>query len=189
MMSVVYEEHTPPGWNYNPSGWDDRIPLLGLAFLGFGIASYLALYQLNFFSNVWEPFFGEGSRNVLHSSISRILPIPDGAIGAIAYAVDFITGVIGGKRRWRNMPWIVILFGIAVGPLGLVSILLVIIQPVLFHSWCTLCLSSAAISVLMIGPAMDEMLASLQYLKRVKNSGNSVWKAFWGEKKIINKIN
>ncbi len=78
------------------------------------------------------------------------------------------------------MPWIVVLFGIAVGTLGLVSILLVILQPVVFHSWCTLCLASAVISVFMIGPAMDELLASLQYLKGVKHSGHSVWKAFWG---------
>jgi hypothetical protein len=27
---------------------------------------------------------------------------------------------------------------------------------------------------------MDEMLASLQYLQRVKLCGRSVWKAFWG---------
>jgi hypothetical protein len=32
----------------------------------------------------------------------------------------------------------------------------------------------------MIGPAMDEFLASLQYLKRQKAAGRSVWKAFWG---------
>jgi hypothetical protein len=32
----------------------------------------------------------------------------------------------------------------------------------------------------MIGPAMDEMLASLQYMKRVRDSGGSVWRRFWG---------
>ena len=80
------------------------------------------------------------------------------------------------------MPWIVILFGLAVGPLGFVSIMLVIFQPVLFDVWCTLCLASAAISVAMIGPAMDEVLASLQYLKRIKRSNVSLWKAFWGYK-------
>ncbi len=78
------------------------------------------------------------------------------------------------------MPWIVILFGLAVGPLGAVSILLVILQPVLFDAWCTLCLASALISVLMIGPAMDEVLASLQHLKRVGDAGGSRRRAFWG---------
>jgi hypothetical protein len=36
----------------------------------------------------------------------------------------------------------------------------------------------------MIGPAMDEVLASLQYLKRVKKSNVSLWKAFWGYKSV-----
>lgn len=79
------------------------------------------------------------------------------------------------------MPWIVILFGIAVGPLGAISILLVILQPVMFDAFCTLCLASALISVLMIGPAMDEVLASLQHIKRQQKLGASVWGAFWGK--------
>jgi len=120
----------------------------------------------------------------LHSAVSKVLPIPDGALGAIAYLADVVTGAIGSSKRWRTMPWIVVLFGIAVGPLGLVSILLVILQPVVFQSWCTLCLASAVISVFMIGPAMDELLASMQYLKRVKHSGHSVWKAFWGNSEM-----
>jgi hypothetical protein len=78
------------------------------------------------------------------------------------------------------MPWIVVVFGLAVGPLGVVSILLVIFQPVLFDAWCTLCLVSALISVLMIGPAMDEFLASLQHLTRQHLQGRSLWRALWG---------
>lgn len=181
-------ENTPPGWEYNPSTWDQRIPIIILALIGTGIATYLALYQLEILPSVWEPFFGSGSEKILNSSVSNILPIPDAALGAIAYLVDVVAGVIGGSGRWRKMPWIVVVFGVAVGPLGLVSILLVILQPVLFDSWCTLCLASAVVSLTMIGPAMDEMLASLQYLKRVKKSGKSVWKAFWGNQEVINQV-
>ena len=148
--------------------------------LGFVIAGYLALYQWRFFAVVWEPFFGDGSRIILNSSVSRILPIPDAALGALGYLADAITGIIGRRDRWRTMPWIVIIFGLAVGPLGLVSVLLVILQPVMFEAWCTLCLASALISVLMIGPASDEVLASLQYLKRERLEGRSLWPAFWG---------
>jgi len=183
------EDYTPPGWDYNPSTWNQRIPIILLALLGTAIATYLALYQLNVYTTVWEPFFGKGSEKILNSSISQILPIPDAALGAIAYFVDVVAGVIGGVGRWKKMPWIVVVFGIAVGPLGLVSILLVILQPVLFDSCCTLCLASAVISVAMIGPAMDEFLASLQYLKRVKNCGRSTWKAFWGVKEVVNQVN
>lgn len=181
-------EAIPPGWDYNPASWGQRIPIVVLAIIGFGIAGYMALYQLNVFSTVWEPFFGDGSRKILNSSVSHILPIPDAALGALGYLADAVTGVIGGTRRWRTMPWIVIVFGLAVGPLGFISVILVILQPVLFDSWCTLCLASAIISVVMIGPAMDEFLASLQYMKRVKASGASTWKAFWGVKEETQKV-
>lgn len=181
-MQNFENDGVPPGWTYNPSTWEQRIPIVLLAIAGTGIAGYLSLYQLKLISRVWEPFFGNGSEIILKSHISKVLPIPDAALGFIAYIIDAITGVIGGTKRWRTMPWMVILFGIAVGPLGLVSVLLVVLQPVLFNSWCTLCLASAVISVWMIGPAMDETLASMQYMKHLKNSGKSGWKAFWGIK-------
>ena len=180
MSEPDYNERIPPGWDYNPAAWSERLPIVGLALVGFGIATYLALYQLDILSTVWEPFFGNGSRKVLNSKVSHVLPIPDAALGAFGYFLDAVTGLIGSRKRWRTMPWIVIVFGLAVGPLGFISIMLVVFQPVLFNSFCTLCLSSAVISVVMIGPAMDEMLASLQYLKRVRDSGGSTWRAFWG---------
>ena len=179
-MTANRSDEIPPGWDYNPAKWSQRLPIVGLALVGFGIATYLSLYQLDVFSSVWEPFFGDGSREILNSRISHILPIPDAALGAFGYLLDAVTGAIGGTKRWRTMPWIVVLFGLAVGPLGVVSILLVVSQPVLLGAWCTLCLASAIVSVVMIGPAMDEMLASLQHLRRAKDSGRSVWRTFWG---------
>ncbi|HET8649713.1 MAG TPA: vitamin K epoxide reductase family protein [Gemmatimonadales bacterium] len=173
-------EPIPPGWTYNPSSWGQRLPLVGLALLGFLIAGYLALYQWGVFPTVWEPFFGAGSRRILHSGVSRLLPFPDAALGALSYLADAVTGAIGPRDRWRTMPWITVIFGVAVGPLSAVSILLVILQPVLYQAWCTLCLASAVISILMIGPAMDEVLASLQFLRRRQLSNRSLWRAFWG---------
>ena len=171
---------TPPGWSYDPSSWSERLPLIGLALVGFGIAGYLALVQLGVFHRAWDPFFGNGSETILHSRVSRLLPIPDAALGAAGYLLDAASGAIGGRARWRTQPWVVVLFGFAVGPLGAVSLLLVILQPVLFQAWCTLCLASALVSLLMIGPAMDECLASLQFLVREHRAGRSVWRAFWG---------
>lgn len=179
-------EGIPPGWSYNPASWSQRLPIIGLAVLGFLIATYLSLYQYEVIDDVWEPFFGDGSEKILKSNVADVvekylgLPITDGALGAFSYLLDAIAGVIGGRKRWRTMPWLVVLFGLLVGPLGGISILLVILQPVLLDSWCTLCLTTAAISIAMIGPAMDEVLASLQHLKRVSLSGGSVWRAFWG---------
>ncbi|HWC14824.1 MAG TPA: vitamin K epoxide reductase family protein [Actinomycetota bacterium] len=170
----------PPGWSKNPSQWGERIPIVVLSLIGTAIATYLALYQLDVIEDVWEPFFGPGSRTILNSKVSHILPIPDAALGAFGYLLDAVTGMIGGEERWRRMPWIVVIFGLAVGPLGAVSILLVILQPVMFDAFCTLCLGSALISVLMIAPAMDEFLASLQHVQREKQRGRSLWRTFWG---------
>jgi uncharacterized membrane protein len=179
--------HIPPSWDYNPSSWSQRWPLIVVAFIGFVIALYLGLYQLHIFPTVWEPFFGKGSERVLNSFISKALPVPDALLGAFGYVLDVVTGIIGGTDRWRTKPWIVILFGIAIGPLGLISVMLVIFQPVLVGAWCTLCLVTAILSVVMISPAMDELLASLQYLQRRKQDGYSLWKAFWGTLSITEK--
>ena len=170
----------PPGWSYNPSTWSQRLPVIVLALVGTGIASYLAAYQLRWIDDVWEPFFGDGSRTILDSSASRVLPIPDAALGALGYLADAVTGAVGGRARWRTMPWIVVLFGLAVGPLGAISILLVILQPVVYDAWCTLCLASAIVSIVMIPPAVDEVLASLQHLRRERARGRSTWRVFWG---------
>ena len=181
-------ETIPPAWNYNPSSWPQRIPLIVVGFAGFCIAMYLAFYQMHIVNSVWDPFFGDGTEKVLTSKLSQKFPIPDALLGAFGYLVDVVTGIVGDTQRWKTKPWIVIIFGIAVGPLGLVSILLVISQPVIVGHWCTLCLCSAVISVIMISPAMDEFLASLQYLQRVKHKKLSVWKAFWGNKTIEQKV-
>ena len=169
----------PPGWRTNPSGWGQRLPIVVVALVGFAIATYLTLFQYGVVDTVWEPFFGDGSETVLESSLSRVLPVSDAALGALGYLADAVTGVMFGVQRWRRRPWIVILFGVAVGPFGLTSVLLVIAQPLLYDAYCTLCLVSAAISLSMIPPAVDEVLASLQHLRRVRRDGGSVWRAFW----------
>lgn len=174
----------PPGWTVNPSQWSQRLPIVGLALVGLAAATALALYQQGVIDTIWEPFFGEGTRQiVIESSFSRLFegwPIRDAGIGALGYLADAVTGVIGGTRRWSTMPWIVIVFGLFVVPLGAVSVMLTIFQPVLYDAFCTLCLVSGVISLAMIGPAVDEVLASLQHLKRERQAGRSVWSAFWG---------
>jgi uncharacterized membrane protein len=177
------DPHAPPGWSYNPASWPQRLPIVGAAVVGFLIAGYLALYQAGVFATVWDPVFGAGSAVVLNSWVAegavRYLGVSDAALGTFGYLADAVAGLIGGARRWRTMPWIVLLFGVFVGPLGAVSITLVILQPFV-GGWCFLCLVTAFISVLMIGPAMDEVLACLQYLRAEGRAGRSVWRAFWG---------
>jgi hypothetical protein len=97
-------ENVPPGWTYNPASWSERLPIIGVALLGFGIASYLALYQWNLFATVWEPFFSDGSSRVLHSFISRLLPIPDAALGAFAYLLDAAPRPSGARLDGARYP-------------------------------------------------------------------------------------
>ncbi len=182
------DKTTPPGWDYNPATWPQRIPIIGLALLGGVVAFYLTLFQWNVVRSIWEPFFSggpdhqNGSVKILKSTTSELFPWPftDGFLGTLGYVGDAVFGIFGGTQRWRTMPWVVIVFGILVGPLGAVSIGLVITQPLAYSTFCTLCVVTAIISVLMIGPAMDEMLASLQYLKLVRERGLPFWRYFWG---------
>ena len=50
----------PPGWDYSPSSWFQRMPIIILAFVGLYVSRYLAAYQLGHIDGVWEPFFAGG---------------------------------------------------------------------------------------------------------------------------------
>ena len=152
------------GTEPNPSAWGERAWVLALACIGFGIAMYLALYQWGIVKTVWEPFFGNGSERVLHSFISRLLPVPDAFLGALGYLGDIVTGLIGGANRWRTMPWMVLIYGVTVALVGLTALFLALLQPILFHTGCTLCLVSAFLSVCIVWLARREMEATLCYL-------------------------
>jgi|SRR5690242_6140041 len=174
------DDTRPPGWSHNPSQPSRRSVLVFFALLGFAISIYLSLYQLGVVANIWDPFFGDESSNVLHSELSRMLPVPDAALGAAAYLIEAILGAVGNRQRWRTQPWIVILYGLTVVGLGIVSIFLVIYQSAFLHAWCTLCLASAAISIGLVAPVTTEMRATIQHLKRESSRNDSVWRTFWG---------
>src|SRR5688572_28614194 len=150
----------PRPWDYNPSSWRQRIPICLLAFVAFLIAAYMALYQWRLIDGVWDPVFGKESQLVLDSDVSERMRgwflIPDAALGALAYLGDCIFGLAGSTRRWQYRPWLVILFGIDVIPLGVVSAILVVLQFTVVGHWCFLCLVTAAISLLLVYLAYDE---------------------------------
>jgi len=91
---MMHSEHIPPAWDYNPSTWWQRIPLVFIALVGFLIALYLGFYQIGIFPTVWEPFFGDGSERVLHSKVSRAFPVSDALLGAFGYVLDVINGTM-----------------------------------------------------------------------------------------------
>lgn len=161
----------PPGWDYSPSCWTNRIPIVALAFVGLIISRYLAAYQLGHIDAAWDPWFGTGSERIVTSSVSEAWPVADAGLGAAVYIIEIVTGVIGDKRRWRTMPWLVLLFGILIVPLGAVSVVFIIIQPIVIGTWCTLCLLGALAMLLQIPYSLDEILATLQFLKQRRQQG------------------
>lgn len=176
-----------PPFDRNPSAWSQRLPIVALAMVACLISIYLALYQWDLIDSVWDPFFGDGSEKVLDSDESKKmherLRIPDAALGAIGYLSEAVFGLAGSTRRWQYRPWLVILFGIDVIPLGIVSVVLVVIQGVVIGEWCTLCLVTAAISLLLVFLAYDEVWATILYLRRTWRSTRdraTFWRVFWG---------
>jgi hypothetical protein len=177
---ISYEgPNVPPGWSYNPSSWGERIPVIFLGWAGFFTARYLAGYQMGYSETIWDPFFGEGTVKVLTSKVSESFPVSDAGLGAFAYILDVIMGLAGKTARWRTMPWVVLIFGFLVIPLGIVSTTLIILQPLSVGSWCTACLLSALITIGMIPFTFDEVLASIQYLDKKRKQGESLWRVFW----------
>lgn len=168
-----------PGWSYNPSTWHQRTPMIVLGFVGWLISRYLAAFQLGYIDSVWDPFFGEGTRRVLTSDVSRMLPISDAGLGAFAYTAEFLMAWMGGRTRWRSMPWMVTFFFIVVVPLGLTHIILVILQPVAVGAWCTLCLAAAFLMLVMIPFTVDEVIVTGQFLRAARRDGQSLWRTFW----------
>ena len=169
----------PPGWDYNPSAWTQRIPVVALAFVGLFFSRYLAAFQLGHIEAAWDPFFGEGTERVITSEVSEAFPVPDAGLGAAVYVIEIVTGVIGDRRRWRTLPWLTLAFGLMIVPLGAVSILFIIIQPIVIGTWCALCLLGAAAMVVQIPYAFDELLATTQFLFDRAKKGRNLWHVFW----------
>tara|TARA_R110002095_G_scaffold124135_1_gene107840 strand:+ start:3409 stop:4050 length:642 start_codon:yes stop_codon:yes gene_type:complete len=174
-------------FDYNPSAWSQRIPICILACIAFLIATHMALFQWHLIDAPWDPIFGEQTRRVLESDVALKMHhwfgVPDAALGAIAYLGDAIFGLAGSTRRWQYRPWLVILFGIDVIPLGIVSVILVVCQATIVGDWCLLCLITAVISLILVVMAYDEVYASLKLLHRVwqqTHDKKMVWSVLWG---------
>ena len=169
----------PPGWTYNPSTWHQRAPMIGLAFVGWLLSRYLAAYQFGYIDRIWEPFFGDGTVRVLTSEMSKMWPISDAGLGATAYTFELLMAWMGGKTRWRTMPWMVTFFFILVVPLGLTHIILVISQPMIVGEWCTVCLAAAAVMLVMIPFTIDEVVAMGQFMAEQVRAGKPFWWTFF----------
>ena len=186
MEGMMDPKSIPPGWTYSPSTFAQRLPIAYLGLIGLMISRVLTAYQLGHIDHVWEPFFHgaaadprNGTEEIITSWVSKAWPIPDAGLGAISYMLEILMAVMGGRSRWRTMPWMVTFFGILVVPLGAVSIYFIIIQPILLGTWCTLCLAAALAMLIMIPIALDEVIAMGQYLYWSKCRGRPLIRTFF----------
>lgn len=169
----------PPGWTYNPSSWLQRMPMIALALIGFVLSRYLAAYQLRHIPTAWDPFFNGGTVQVLDSEVSKAWPISDAGLGSLSYMLEALSGFMGDQVRWRTMPWMVLMFFFLVVPLGVTSIVLVIMQPVMVGAWCAICLGTAIAMLIMIPLALDEVIAMTQFMLAARRQRKPLWSIFW----------
>lgn len=136
----------------------ERTILALLAALGALLSLYLGFYQLGVIGSVWDPLFGGGSSHaVLRSSVSRALPVPDALLGAANYAAELVLDLAGPADRARTRPWIVLLFALPVTAGAVTGAVLVVAQAVVLGRFCTLCLVSAGLSLLIAVVARPEI--------------------------------
>ncbi|MBS0615901.1 MAG: dTDP-glucose 4,6-dehydratase [Verrucomicrobia bacterium] len=183
LFAIIFPSHEkaetpslPPGWSYNPSTWPSRILIAFFATIGWFISRYLAAYQLGYIHTMWDPFFGNGTINVITSAVSRAFPVSDAGLGAASYTIELLLACYGGRMRWCHSPWLVIIYGILVVPVSIVSIVLIILQPLAVGSWCTLCILTAICMLVMATLAVGELVLVVQML--IKSRGTGFWKGF-----------
>jgi uncharacterized membrane protein len=176
----------PEPFEYNPSKWHQRVMISLVATVAFFISTYMGLFQWGLIDTAWDPVFGDQTAQVLKSDVSHKISswvnVPDAILGALAYLGDILFALAGSTRRWQFRPWLVILFGLDVIPLGIVSAVLVVLQGVAVGSWCFLCLVTAVISLVLVVMAYDEVWSCLKYLKLVYTRGGLriLWDTIWG---------
>lgn len=137
-----------------------------LAALGAAIAAYLASDELGAVGRVWDPIFGSASSQaVLHSSLSRALPVPDAALGAASYALELALALalLALIRRGQH-PWLDVAYGALALAMAVAGAALVAIQALWVRSFCALCLLSAAISWTVAALAFPTLTGGLRAL-------------------------
>jgi hypothetical protein len=163
----------PPGFDHNPTTYRRRARLAVLAFIGLLVALYLTLYQWDAWP-VWDPFFT--AEKVLDLSE----PVPDALAGVAAYGSELLLLALGGQDRWQRLPWACLALGAVLTTGAVVSIALIILQPALTGTFCTLCLVSAFVSLALFGLGIGEARAAWQHVRRELARGTALGDAVWG---------
>jgi uncharacterized membrane protein len=124
---------------------------------GLAVALYLTLFQAKVVSTVWDAFRAGDSAWILRRSpLVRWLGFPDALFGVAAYGTELALDLaaVGRQgddhRRWR------LAFGALTAAMALGSVGLVVAQAV-YGRWCSLCLASAALSIVIFALAAPEV--------------------------------
>jgi uncharacterized membrane protein len=145
-----------------------------LAVLGVAVASYLTLVQTRIVEPGWDPLFGHGTEDVLHSAFSRSLPFPDAALGLVAYAVEALLGLTARHGRWSRHPVLPLAFDLVGLGLAGAAVALVVLQATVVGAWCTLCLCSAALSLAILAVGrLREGRSALPTVRDRRTAGSS----------------
>jgi uncharacterized membrane protein len=107
-------------------------------------------------------------------------PVPDALAGVLAYGAELVLLALGGRDRWRTLPWVCLALGAVLTTGAIVSIALIVVQPTIAGAWCTLCLASAVISLVLFALGIGEARAAGQEIRRARAGGWSLGDAFWG---------
>jgi Vitamin K epoxide reductase family len=172
--ATALADDVPPGWDENPTSLGRRALLGALALAGFAVALYLTLYQFDLYDSVWDPAFD--SPAVLHLTD----PVPDALAGVAAYGSELLLLALGGRDRWRSLPWACLALAAVLATGAVVSIALIVIQPTVAGAWCLLCLVSAVLSLVLFALGFGEGRAAWQHVQRARRHGVSLGDAVWG---------
>jgi len=148
----------------------------GLALFCFVLAGVMACYQLGYIHHIWEPFFQHdamqnGSMQVLHSWISRSLPVSDAGMGAVVYMLETILIFAGPADRILRYPQLVLLNAGITLLAAAVSAALVLLQAFVLKTGCTLCLLVAGMVFALAGFSLSELTMLFSTRKRLRTHG------------------
>ena len=124
------------------------LAVLGVA--GFLIASYILRTKTRHKALVCP--LGHDCDAVVHSKYNALFGIPNEALGLLYYGAVILFGLLtaGGVTSLWNIP-LLLPFGLASLGALCMSIALTYIQVAILHHYCTWCLASAGVNVLIVG--------------------------------------
>lgn len=117
-----------------------------LALAGAGVAGYLTAVQAGAIERAWDPIFGDGTDQVIGSSVANVLPFPDALLGVLAYLAEVVLLVLVARTTGQVARWARRLLETGAVAFGLAGAALVLLQALVVHAWCSWCLLSAGLS-------------------------------------------